>query len=514
MKKKNILILVLILVVLAGAGIGGFFLIRGQMTEKVYKEKMSEGRKYLSQMRYEEAAAAFEFALEKNPDDETVYISLYRVHVAMGDMDEAARILQLGYSRLESERLYELLSSCMEKAGNLQTEDETGEIVENLEVNLEDITMNTVIVQKLEKYNYSSYTKEFGRYTSNEMSGNSLEITHGKIEAVFVYQNRTGEGKVINSAQKLPKENAKPAYIQLKNVGLLFRNFESGITFERLQEIVGTKVICEYSDEAGSYVDFFSFRNCEIQIACKENGDIVSLTAWNKIIPPEGTEENGKVPVDGVIINAVTGKGLDGAELSFEPKERGLDSVQTETDRTGSFSTELEPGNYEVEVSKDGFITDSFELEVEENTPVSGISFPLSPELAMGEIRIVLTWNAYPSDLDSHLSGRTPSGRNFELYFGRRDISDGNTPVASLDVDETGGFGPETTTIYVDGDYHFWVEDFTHTGEMSGSGAQVKVYLSDQGAPEVFDVPSGSGNVWDVFTIENGTIRPINKITE
>ena len=37
------------------------------MSEKVYKEKMAEGRKYLSQMKYEEAVAAFEFALEEKP---------------------------------------------------------------------------------------------------------------------------------------------------------------------------------------------------------------------------------------------------------------------------------------------------------------------------------------------------------------------------------------------------------------------------------------------------------------
>ena len=42
MKKKNLVILALILLVLVGTGIGGFFLIKGQMSEKVYKEKMAE----------------------------------------------------------------------------------------------------------------------------------------------------------------------------------------------------------------------------------------------------------------------------------------------------------------------------------------------------------------------------------------------------------------------------------------------------------------------------------------
>ena len=95
MKKKNTVILVLIILVLIGTGIGGFFLIQGQMSEKVYKEKMAEGRKYLSRMKYEEAVAAFEFALEEKPEEEEPYISIYRTRVAQGELRLAQRILRL-----------------------------------------------------------------------------------------------------------------------------------------------------------------------------------------------------------------------------------------------------------------------------------------------------------------------------------------------------------------------------------------------------------------------------------
>ena len=77
-----------------------------------------------------------------------------------------------------------------------------------------------------------------------------------------------------------------------------------------------------------------------------------------------------------------------------------------------------------------------------------------------------------------------------------------------------GGFGPETTTIYMDGNYDFWVNDFTHSGDIGSSGAQVKVYTADKAAPEVFDVPQGSGNNWNVFRIENGKVVSVNTITD
>lgn len=513
MKKKNIGIIVLIVILLACIGAGGVFLIKGQKSEKIYKEKMTEGRKYFTQMKYEEAVAAFEFALKENPKEETAYISIYRVRAAQGEVEMAIQILREGYRETKSERLSELLALYIEKTerGEDKTQEDTP--VETLEAKSDSITMNTAMLQKLKNYTYANYEEEFGRYISNEMQGNTLEVTHGKIEASFSYRNQKSEKKSINTAQKLPYDYAKPSSIRLANLGLLFKNFDTGITFERLQEIVGTKVTCAYSDAAESYVDSFTYNDCEIQIACEENGDIVKRTAWNQIIPPEGTEETEETPVDGVIVNAVTGKGVQGASLVFEPEDSSLNTEEVWTDRNGSFGAELAPGVYEVKVSCDGFIEDSFELEVEEGTPVSGIYFTLSPVLDSGEIRIVLTWNAYPPDLDSHLEGTSATGKNIHVYFGRRNAGSGGEQVAFLDVDETGGFGPETTTIYMDGSYYFRVEDFRHTGKIGGSGAQVKVYFSNGEQPQVFDVPQGSGNVWEVFSIENGVIQPINTIT-
>lgn len=509
MKKKNSLILVLIVLVLIGVGAGGFFIIKDRTSEKVYKEKMAEGRKHLSKMQYEEAVAAFEFALEEKPEEDTPYISIYRARIAQGEIRLAQRVLRQGYRATGNERFAGLLESCEAKLTETQNESE-----DKAEVDSQEVTINIAMLQKLEKYTYASYNKEFGKYISHEMSGDSLEMVHSGIEAVFTYQNKGSQKEAVNTAKKLPNENAKPVSIRLANINMLFKNFGEGISFERLSEIVGSKVECEYNEEVESYVDTFTYRECKIEIACAENGDIVKSSAWNRITPPEGTQEGEKATVEGIILNAVTGQGLESVHLLFKPEEKELEQVETNTDSIGNFSAEMEPGEYEVEVSKDGFITDSFELEVEKDTPVSGIQFPLSPELAMGEIRIVLTWNAYPRDLDSHLEGRTASGAPIHVFYGKRSETVNGQTAVDLDVDEISGFGPETTTIYMDGTYSFRIHDFTGSGEMSGSGAQVKVYTADGAAPEVFDIPQGTGNDWNVFNIENGKIVPVNTITE
>ena len=86
--------------------------------------------------------------------------------------------------------------------------------------------------------------------------------------------------------------------------------------------------------------------------------------------------------------------------------------------------------------------------------------------------------------------------------------------LAELDVDDRNGYGPETTTIYADGSYRFRVNDFTNSGDIAESGAEVKIYLPGQAQPTVFTVPDGEGNWWDVCWIENGKITPINSIGE
>ena len=150
-------------------------------------------------------------------------------------------------------------------------------------------------------------------------------------------------------------------------------------------------------------------------------------------------------------------------------------------------------------------------------------------------IRIVLTWGATPSDLDSHLVGPgTNGGERFHIAFYQRTYyadgtyySDFSKYVADLDYDDTTSYGPEVTTIHIlrPGEYYFFVHDYSNgssatSTEMARSGAKVKVYKGSSGTPiNTFNVdPSSSGTYWNVFkltigrsgTIGDITIAPIN----
>lgn len=73
----------------------------------------------------------------------------------------------------------------------------------------------------------------------------------------------------------------------------------------------------------------------------------------------------------------------------------------------------------------------------------------LIPNLKNGEMRIVLTWGDYPSDLDSHLVGPSPYG-SFHVYYDDKNAYYDGVLYNNLDVDDTDSYGPETTSVYVE----------------------------------------------------------------
>ena len=129
----------------------------------------------------------------------------------------------------------------------------------------------------------------------------------------------------------------------------------------------------------------------------------------------------------------------------------------------------------------------------------------MSPQLAAGDLRIVLTWGASPGDLDSYLW--VPSGAAIS-YSSTGSLS--ATPFAQLDVDDTNGFGPETITLsqLTPGSYSFAVNALG--GSFIPSETTVRVYGSS-GLLREFTPPSGSQNWWRVFTL-NGTTGAITSV--
>ena len=102
-------------------------------------------------------------------------------------------------------------------------------------------------------------------------------------------------------------------------------------------------------------------------------------------------------------------------------------------------------------------------------------------------VRRVLSWEANPRDLDSHLDvPANASGNAHHIAYYNRGSNDTdpsrNAAGSYLDVDDVDGHGPETTTIVIPrpGYYLFAIHKYAGNRDLNTSEAVVRVYQSDE----------------------------------
>lgn len=204
----------------------------------------------------------------------------------------------------------------------------------------------------------------------------------------------------------------------------------------------------------------------------------------------------------GEVVNATNNQPVANAQV----KLLGT-GMSAGTDEHGRFRIEEAPaGEVAIEISAEDFSTDQFERELRSGEATS-VRVALSPGMEAGQIRVVLTWDHDPADLDAHLEGPLPGENRFHVYFKEKgDLK--SQEFVRLDVDDRDGDGPETITVLgvLPGRYHYFVHDYTNRGNMentalSHSGAEVKLYQGGQ--TYRFSANDRSiGTVWHVCDIE------------
>lgn len=208
----------------------------------------------------------------------------------------------------------------------------------------------------------------------------------------------------------------------------------------------------------------------------------------------------------------VKDKVIPGAQLIFQ--KNGFASVKAVTDYNGIVSIPSPFGGVDdssvmLIVKKPGY------SNMVVKCPCKDLTYALSTKMReLDGLRVVLSWNRTPKDLDSHMS--FPG--NHIYYKKKRGTK------ASLDVDQTKGYGPETITIYKK--YHaqkyvYAVHNYTDKRVRNGrrlsdySDAKVFVYIGTT-LIKTYYVPRGrTGNTWIVFMVdEKGEIHDINQFMD
>lgn len=509
-RKTKIILAVLSGFLVIAIAITAFVLVSGKMQENNYKSAVAEAEKYMAANDYKQAIVAYENAISIDPEKDEAYLALAEIYVEQDNVSRAKSILRKGYDQTDSVKIRRLLSSLETQTLTAKAGDAENEI--DLAYASENISWDTSFVQKIVNYTFDDYKDEFGQVISADMDDEGyLEVRHEKISATFYYRNTSDNKEIVDTSNKTPYASGMPEKITLDSIGILFRNFDGGASLDRMQMLFGERI------EPQTLEGMIFIENQEedliVRVETDSEGNITSPSSWNEIILPlANTAKTSAGTLEGVVVDAVSGNGVPNATLTFEPENSSHDTVTETTDSRGAFSVKLEEDEYEITIKARGYIEETFTFTIKEGKSYSGVQFVISPELS-GEARIVLEWGAEPSDLDSHLEGETDAGGNIHVYYGHKKASAGGSPIAELDLDDTDGYGPETTTIYdLNGVYTFSVVDFLGTGTMARNGATVKIYLPGQ-TPVVIELDESSrvDNVWTVCKIDHGRLEIIDE---
>lgn len=231
----------------------------------------------------------------------------------------------------------------------------------------------------------------------------------------------------------------------------------------------------------------------------------------------------------GTIRDAVTNNGLSGVSLALREGWNAPDSEHVlhrlTTDSNGYFEyrtgnlfgivTGLEPGNYTLSATKQGYTPVKFNIVVVPGTVKGGQDATMTENVADDVYRVVLTWTGEPSDLDSHYTAMLTDGSLDHVYYSRKTGYSAN-----LDRDDTGYEGPETVTVTdfvsLSNGFAYAVHDFSNRSStdstvLSNSGAKITLYKGAN-IVDTFSVPTDRvGTVWNVFTMDaSGTVHTVN----
>lgn len=247
---------------------------------------------------------------------------------------------------------------------------------------------------------------------------------------------------------------------------------------------------------------------CLLVTGCGSSNDFGQPTGQQGNVPTNGGGNNTPQPtgtITGQVLDATTGQPLPGVSVTIPNANIAAQGAAgATTDANGNYTIFNAPvGTYNIRFQLDQFIVFERQVTVRQNETSAVATVVLSPGLTPDErFRFVLTWGAEPPDYDSHLW--LPAANQGHVYYVNQGDSE-NFPFATLDVDDTSSFGPETITInqvLSGGVYEYGVHNFSETGTVAG--AVVQIY--DQSGLIATVTPTDTnGEYWVVATIDGAT---------
>ncbi len=502
--KRKALLAVAAVLAVGLIALGAWFGVNAYK-QNVYSKNLASGSRYYENGSYSNAVLAYQQALNANDQDADAYLGLAQTYEAQGLYELVVTTLEGGIEKTNSARLMLMLDVFLSDHDELAKGDDAA-----------NPTVNESLLMLIGGNSYHDYEMRNG-IESVIASGDAYVVRVSGIAANFIFRNTSEQPRAVTGTGVNP--DSLPAEVNLDSVGTLF-GVAGEITRANLESMHFETMEYSYLEEHGNVV-ILDKSGCTITAACDANGTIPA-DAWNRVVPKNTASgrngTTGESEDDGMLtrlygntLDATTNQSVAFVNVKvYENNTNGTPIAETESDGSGTYEVLVPNGSLIIVLEADGYVAEEKELFIGSYVDSIYQDYYVSPELASGEIRIVLTWNSTPRDLDSYLVGTLDNGSEvFVSYFNSQSYVNGNLK-AALDVDDTDGYGPETTTIYdPNGVFYFRVHDFHTSHMMAQSGASVTVYLPGE-SPQTISLSSGYvfENDWDVLVIDHGRLLP------
>jgi len=237
----------------------------------------------------------------------------------------------------------------------------------------------------------------------------------------------------------------------------------------------------------------------------------------NYSISPFIAQLDGNESFSGTIRDAVTGVILSDVNMTLRLGSDTTigtisDTTVNESNGTYIFSN-IPPKVYSLEMNKSSYIVGYENVTLFAGTTNANKDYLLVPEFSSDEkMRIVLTWEETPEDLDVILLVTYDSNIKDKIFYDNKIATENAIQYAKLDRDDLNASGPETITVnrFSAGKYICYIQNSSPLIDLNISNASIRVYEPNK--LTTIDInTTGSGDFWEVFHIDNGVLSIVNQ---
>ncbi|MEM7183002.1 MAG: carboxypeptidase regulatory-like domain-containing protein [Spirochaetota bacterium] len=366
-------------------------------------------------------------------------------------------------------------------------------------------------VIKVSKNGIDTYVPVTVSSTGDSVANIQVITSNGRGNLTGNVRTPNSSGALVNFTGTYSLEIVHPNFSTRPTTGVQPASLVSGMT--TFSNVPNYNV---FSVNAGSWkVRFVSAGYVTVEAMVNIQADATTTLDIVALVPgyqPPAT-------VSGRALSALTNQGLGGLTVRIRSGVNVTSgsyvggAVTTGSD--GSYALpDVPAGNYTMEVSGSGVATTYRTIvSAGPDTPPNQ-NILVSPVLGADEVRVVLSWEAKPRDLDSHLE--FGSARPQQVVWNDKcQLPDTNkrspsaclgTEDLTLDIDVVNGYGPETVTmkgsIWTQSRRGYSVFNWSNEATMAVSGATVKVFKSS-GLVRSYAVSSSQiSRWWRIFCLD------------